>query len=236
MNTPNLTPRLKTIYDMVENCGVFSDIGTDHAYLPVALAIEGKCQRAIASDIAKGPLMRAKDTVLKYRISDKVELRLGAGLDSLQKNEADVICIAGMGGLMIADILKNGEDKLGFAKSIILQPMSSVPDLRFFLNENGYVIERELLAKEEEKIYNIMSVSISDKKNRRILSDAELLAGRELIAERPEFFDEYIDRLILKTEKIIKGLENSNNLGNEISLKQKVLSDLYKIKMGENNV
>ena len=46
-----LTPRLKTVADMIEKCECFLDIGTDHAYLPAYIVENGIAKRAIASDI-----------------------------------------------------------------------------------------------------------------------------------------------------------------------------------------
>jgi tRNA (adenine22-N1)-methyltransferase len=103
---PILTPRLQQIADRIQPCACVADIGTDHAYLPVFLCMTQKAEKAIASDIRKGPLARAEATILRYGMQNRVETRLGGGADTLQVGEADCIVIAGMGGLMIAEILK----------------------------------------------------------------------------------------------------------------------------------
>ena len=46
-----LTPRLQAIADQVPQGAVFADIGTDHAYLPVWLLLDGRISRAIAADL-----------------------------------------------------------------------------------------------------------------------------------------------------------------------------------------
>ena len=43
-----LSPRLKTASDMVRKGVVVADIGTDHAYLPSYLVLNGICPRALA--------------------------------------------------------------------------------------------------------------------------------------------------------------------------------------------
>ena len=50
-----LTPRLRTAADLVPAGARLADIGTDHAYLPAALLLEGKIPYAIAADLRHGP-------------------------------------------------------------------------------------------------------------------------------------------------------------------------------------
>ena len=45
-----LTPRLRTAADLVPAGARLADIGTDHAYLPAALLLEGKIPYAIAAE------------------------------------------------------------------------------------------------------------------------------------------------------------------------------------------
>lgn len=155
---PVLSPRLAEAARLVGKCNCFADIGTDHAYLPIYLLMTGACRTAVASDIGEGPLKRAFAAAQKY--NQTVSLRLGSGLSTLERDEADAVVIAGMGGLLIADILKNGADKLGAAKKIVLQPMTAVPELRKFLADYGWRIESESIVKEGEKLYILMSVKM----------------------------------------------------------------------------
>ena len=54
-----LDNRLAAAASFVREKSVVSDVGTDHAFLPVSLIIAGKSSFAVASDINKGPLERA---------------------------------------------------------------------------------------------------------------------------------------------------------------------------------
>lgn len=233
ISPPALTPRLNAVAKEIYSCKCFSDIGTDHAYLPVYMCMTNKCETAIASDINKGPLMRAKGTVSAYGLTDRIVLRLGGGLDTLEENEADAVSIAGMGGLLIAKILDNGLSKLTSAKKIVLQPMSSIPELRSFLYKNGWKITRETLAKEDEKIYTIMTVEIPDNDNKSTYtpSNTELYIGKYLIENKPEFFNEYITKKTYKLRKMIYELKNSQSdiSAKKLKLSEEILNKLEKI-------
>ena len=203
---PTLTPRLYTISKQIDKCTCFADIGTDHAYLPVFMCMTGKCERAIASDINDGPLKRAQNTVSQFGQEEKIQLRLGSGLDTLKENEADVIAIAGMGGIEISNILESGKAKISSSSTIILQPMTSVPELRAFLLENGWTVTKEILAKEDEKIYNILSVKLEGTPAKE-QSGADLYIGKYLIDNKPEYFEEYLSQNIKKVKSALSRLE-----------------------------
>lgn len=214
---PVLTPRLAAAAEMAGKCECFADIGTDHAYLPIYLYMTGKCKTAIASDIGKGPLERARQTAQRYNAD--ISLRLGGGLDTLKADEADCVVIAGMGGLLIAEILKNGTDKLNKAKKIILQPMTAVPELRYFLIDNGWTIAEERLAKENNKLYVLMSVKRPEADVKyKPYTEAELFLGKYLIENKPKFYDEYFKRRLNKLEKMTEGLKNSESSESEKKL------------------
>ena len=56
---PTLTPRLAAAASFCRQGAFVADIGTDHAYLPIALCLSGRARGAIASDINAGPVERA---------------------------------------------------------------------------------------------------------------------------------------------------------------------------------
>ena len=145
-----LSPRLRLAADLVPQGARLADVGTDHAYLPACLLLEGKIPWAIASDLRKGPLDRARETARQYGCGDKMAFRLCNGLAGIRPGEADAIVIAGMGGETIAQILEAAPWVLEEKIPLILQPMSSLPELREWLGQNGYAIAKEQLAQETE--------------------------------------------------------------------------------------
>ena len=93
-----LTPRLGQIAAWVRPGAHLADVGTDHAYLPVWLTLQGRVASAIASDLRLGPLNRARDTGRRYGVEERITYRLGNGLAAVRPEECDTIVIAGMGG------------------------------------------------------------------------------------------------------------------------------------------
>ena len=58
-----LSKRLQTVADAIKGQGAVADIGTDHAYIPIYLILSGKTKHAIAMDVRKGPLLRARENI-----------------------------------------------------------------------------------------------------------------------------------------------------------------------------
>lgn len=139
----NLSPRLKMAADMVRDGVIVADIGTDHAYLPAYLMANGKVKGAIAADLRKMPLENARETLVSYNLEDKIPLVLSNGLDSLAENCADDIVIAGMGGILITEILSRCNWIFSNDKRLVVQPMSHAEDVRRFFILNGFEILRE---------------------------------------------------------------------------------------------
>lgn len=156
---PQLSPRLQAIADMAEPAsGRVIDIGTDHAYLPIWLTGNGKCSRAIASDLRNGPMMRAKANISKYGFSDKIDARIGDGLEGIVLAEDDTVIIAGMGGLEIIKILDRRSGDIPSGMTLIIQPQRSVYELRNWLSQNEFMIADESIVHDRRHFYTIMKV------------------------------------------------------------------------------
>lgn len=72
--------RLKMVAALCPACTALADIGTDHAYLPVFLVLEGKIQKAIAGDVVPGPCEAARRTIKSYHWNIKSLCGKAAGL------------------------------------------------------------------------------------------------------------------------------------------------------------
>ena len=220
-----LTPRLRAIADLVPPGSSFVDIGTDHAYLPTWLLLNGVIGHAIAADINQGPLERARETAKKYCVEDKVDFRLCDGLTAIREGEASVIAIAGMGGDTIAHILGQAPWTKTPGITLLLQPMTSQPDLRQWLFENGYCIESERIVREGGKLYTILLVKAGTMDQ---LSPAELWAGKQ---SRDPLRGEFLDHIAEKVNKALNGQRSASCPNAEIIRQlELVLSGLKNMK------
>lgn len=199
----SLTPRLEGIISFVRG-KTAADVGTDHAYVPIALIERAICASAVASDITRGPAEIARENVRARALENKIQIRTGGGLSVLSPGETEDIIIAGMGGEQIISILKNDE-KTAKASRLILQPMNSQYELRHFLLENGYVIEREDIATEDFRVYNIISASAG--KGFEFTRDAFYHLPPYLFLNRN--FKALYDKKKREFDRVIRGLENA---------------------------
>ena len=102
--------RLKNVANFVLKDSNVIDVGCDHALLCIYLASNYPNMRLIASDVREGPLKQAKANIEKYGLEDRITLKLGDGIATID-NDTNVIVISGMGGITIADIItKNKEN------------------------------------------------------------------------------------------------------------------------------
>ena len=154
-----LSDRMKAVTDLVLPCESMADIGCDHGYVAIALIRNGICKRVIAMDINKGPLERAKGNIRDCKMQDSIETRLSDGAAALLPNEADGMICAGMGGRLVISILEQRRELVHKMKQLVLQPQSELNEVRSYLRQNGYRIEKEDMIFEDGKYYPMMRVS-----------------------------------------------------------------------------
>ncbi|MDD3169167.1 MAG: class I SAM-dependent methyltransferase [Eubacteriales bacterium] len=151
-----LSDRLQKIADFIEPGESIADIGTDHGFLPIALWERGRSPHVILSDINAGPLEKARANINKYFPEKQFDLRIGSGIQTLKPAEVEAIVIAGMGGLLIAEILGDDLPKSKSYRKLILQPRNAQDKLRLWLFENGFAIEEEVLVREGKYLCEII--------------------------------------------------------------------------------
>ncbi|MDP4094426.1 MAG: class I SAM-dependent methyltransferase [Bacillota bacterium] len=205
-----LKGRLRLIAGKVPKCRVVCDIGTDHAYIPVYLAERDICVKAVATDIKKGPLKLAEENIDRYGLSDIIETRLCDGLQEIRQDESDVIVIAGMGGLLISRILEDSIDIADTADLLVLQPMNAVEVLREWLFNNSFEITDEELAKEDNRIYVVITAKKSIKKYD--YKEIDLYIGKKLVEKNDPLVSELVKKQLEHTNKVLEQIKNTDDL------------------------
>lgn len=192
MNSTHLSKRLSQVYDFVVSYAAkpcrLADIGTDHAYLPCALALEGEVTFAVAGDVAAGPLASAKEEVSSQGLEDKISVRLGDGLAVVEASDRiNTVTICGMGGRLMRDILEAGVGRLEVEHTLVLQANVGNYALRTWLDEAGYEILDEAVMQEGKHFYEVIAC-VERPGKVASLSDKERLMGPKQLQKQGEAF------------------------------------------------
>lgn len=215
-----LTPRLRAIADSVPPGAAVADVGTDHGYIPIYLCQADKIKSALAMDLRPGPLCRAQKNIERFGLAEQIQTRLSDGLRALSAGEADTAVIAGMGGLLIGQIL---EEAPFFLDTYILQPMTAAAELRQYLADHGYCICREVLAREEEKLYTVMTVR---RGTMTISEPVYYQVGKRLLESRDPLTPALLDMLLAKYRTALQGLARSGR--GDIAEKKQAVADMIR--------
>ncbi|MGJ7437853.1 tRNA (adenine(22)-N(1))-methyltransferase [Streptococcus equinus] len=192
-----LSKRLAAVAEFVPQGARLLDVGSDHAYLPIALMEEGKIDFAIAGEVVKGPYESAVHNVAGAGLADKIVVRLSDGLAAFEaSDQVTTITICGMGGGLIADILAAGVEKLASVDRLILQPNNREDELRAWLMNNGFKLVTEEIMTENDKFYEIMVVE----HGQMTLSETDLRFGPFLNQEKSTVFKARWQRELKKLE------------------------------------
>ena len=199
-----INARLKKIGDLVEANSFCLDVGCDHALLDIYLVKKNKNIKAVASDIAKGPLEHAKKNIEREKLTDEIETRLGPGI-STYKEGIDTIIISGMGGRNIIGILKNDSKILKKIKTLILSPNNYQSDVKKYCTKNGFYIENEEFVKDNHIIYQIIIL----KRGKKKYTKKDYFFGPIFLIKKGPLFREYYEKE-LKSREILLSLLPKN--------------------------
>lgn len=217
-----MTPRLRAIVAQVPPAATAIDVGCDHAQVGIWLVQHDVVKNMTVSDINKGPILRAKQAVDHAKLTDRIVCIQCDGLCGVTPQ--DVVIIAGMGGELIAEILRRAPWTKSACR-LVLQPMTAGEELRAFLFQNGYQIERETIAREREKLYTILTVCPG---RTETWSEADLFLS-EL---SDPLAGAYLDKCIRRLRRMIVGKRAAQNpKEDEIMHLEQLCADLQKKRM-----
>ena len=205
-----LSQRLLTIASFVKQGAVVADIGADHGLLSIYLVQNKIAKKVFAVENKQGPFSILEKNTKKY---PEITVSLSDGISAIPE-DVDTVVIAGMGGILISDILRKNEEKLKGVKSIIVDAHRDLRLIRETLQNLGYEFEKEVLVK-EGVFYNVMSV----KKGQAKLDPVDLEFGYQI--KKDPLFKEYKAHLLNQFEQ---NYEKNNSL--ELRLKIERLRQL----------
>ncbi len=189
MGGVKLTPRMLAVADLVPEGVAVADVGCDHAYVSIYLCTEKKCSKVLAMDVRKGPLEIASRNVAEAGLSDKIELRLSDGLQKIEVGEIDTVVLAGMGGLLMVDILDSKKNVVVELETLVLQPQSDIPAVRSYVHEIGFAIKNEVMIWDEDKPYFMMQCQRGEQPS---WSEVEYQYGKCLLETKSEGLYAYL--------------------------------------------
>ena len=201
-----LDARLNAVAALVPPMCRAADIGSDHAYLAIALWRSGKVSRMIATDKHEGPCQTAQRTLAAAGLAEEIPVRQGDGLSVLAPGEVEVVCIAGMGGALIASILAAAPEVLSGLRRLILQPMNDAPHLRRWLYEHGWHLTAETLAEVDGRLYEVLA---AEPGAAPLPERGLLLIGPCLWADKPPLLRRHVEGLLIKARRMAAGMEKS---------------------------
>jgi len=226
-----ISKRLKLISDLITDVKSMVDVGTDHGYVPIDLIKANKIDFAIASDINKGPVEKAKKNVRDNNLQDKISCRLGGGLTTVSSGEVEAAVIAGMGGNLIRDILEESKEVFKSLKYVIVQPVQNPEVLRKYLYNSGCNIIDECIIYDEEKYYEIMKISWGNKPKATepiYYEISEILLNKKDITYK-EYLNYKLEKYLRVYEELKGDTENSRRRKEELSDKiEKIRTFLLK--------
>ena len=195
----SLDPRLSVIAELVGSCESYADIGCDHGRLGAFLLQTDRVRRAQLTDISADSLKKAQRLIRMLGLNDRVDFLVGDGAKALIR-QPQVTVIAGMGGALIARLIREGRECLGDSR-LILQPNVAAYELRQTLMEQGYRIYDERIAPDGRRHYVVIAAEPGEAR----YSDIELTVGPVLFRDMPETLEPYVRFQLRVAKKALEG-------------------------------
>ncbi len=141
--------RLEALASVIVPAHVIADVGCDHGMIAGYCARSGIAERVVASDISEACLDKARRSLDGCGNVDFVCCD-GIGY------ECDEAVIAGMGGLLICDILERANKDGRLPETLVVMPHRDAPAVRRKLAGLGYFIEVDFITAASGRFYPVM--------------------------------------------------------------------------------
>lgn len=190
------------------------DVGTDHAYLPIALLQSGVVEAAIGTDVRSGPLAQARVHAASAGVLDRLDLRQGDGLQVVTPGEVSVAVLAGMGGRLMLRLLQQAPDVVASLERLVLAPNTHPAEVRRWARTQGFAFVAEDLVQEGRHLYPILCLepggvlpTAAAPEQQTPLTDVEAELGPLLLRQGHPLVLEAARRLAAAARHKMRGLE-----------------------------
>lgn len=213
-----LSERLKKVLEYIQIDDIIVDVGCDHGYLAKEALLKGVSFVQLV-DNKKMPLKKAMDNLRELQTPKKIVYTCASGLTKIE-DEVNVACICGMGGDLIARILKESYHTAIGLNRLILQPNTKADHLRKYLSDAHFTLLDETIVKERKKFYHIIVAKYD--KNSVPLTELEIKYGSVLLQKRELIFIEYLRQRLYHIEEIMHMHPQSSCLLAKVQEKQEI--------------
>ena len=203
MREKKLSKRMQAVADLVTPGQRVADVGCDHAYVSIYLVEQGIASQCLAMDVNKGPLERAQANIQAHGLEDRIETRLGSGLEPARVGEVDAVLMAGMGGILMRDLLETSKEVSHSLQEWVLQPQSDIDLVRSYIRESGFTIVEENMVEEDGKYYPMVRAVPEQETS----AESGLVSAAELTAEELQWqqvYDLYGKLLLTGQHPVLK--------------------------------
>lgn len=211
-----ISDRLKTVASFIKDGSNVADVGADHGLLEIYLLEHKNVNSILAIENKDGPF-----NILKNNLNDyEVRLSLSDGIEDIDE-KVDTIVIAGMGGILITNILNSHKEKLGNIKQIVVDAHRDNELLRREIANLGFYIEKEKIVSEKGTYYFVISFL----KGHKDYSDVEYEWGYR-ISEDPLFKQFKEDEIKTLSLNLIRYRSSEKATNEGIKLKEEKIRRL----------
>ena len=193
-----------------------ADVGADHGLLEIYLLEYKNVNSILAIENKDGPFNILKNNLKDY----EVKLSLSDGIEDID-DKVDTIVIAGMGGILITNILNSHKEKLGNIKQIVIDAHRDNELVRREITNLGFYIEKEKIVYEKGTYYFVISFL----KGHKDYSDVEYEWGYR-ISEDPLFKQFKEDEIKTLSLNLIRYRSSEKATNEGIKLKEEKIRRL----------
>ena len=223
-----MSNRLLACCSFVRKGDRVADIGCDHGYLGIYLLTNCIASSTIESDVAEQPLESARRNGRKFHVDSAMTFCLSDGAKDIPRDFDAMVC-AGMGADTIMSILHHAPWLKAPKYRLVLQCQSKRPELRQWLYDEGYRINRETLAKDGKFVYSIMEVVYDPGHG---ITPAQTYITPQLLEDNHPLLPEYYERVLHGVRLTVEGMRRSGD--DQLHVYEIILKDLENLEVQIN--